>query len=102
LRGAIAAADKKPAEAVARQDEAAALWKQADGCRKWRAPWPKPGAKRRRPTNLAGAADRFYGRRGASGRRDSSRRPFVLLEEGVSVAERLDDEAIAKKWRICL
>ena len=97
LRGAIAAADKKFAEAVARQDEAAALWKQADRLPEMARALAEAGRQAQAADDLAGAADRFYRSARSLWAQGLQPEAVRVLEEGVSVAERLDDEAIAKK-----
>ena len=97
MRAAVAAAEKKPADALARQDEAAALWKKAGRLPEMARALAAAGRQAQAADDLAGAADRFY--RSARSLWAQGFRPDALrvLEEGVAVAERLDDEAVAKK-----
>lgn len=97
MRAAIAAAEKKPKEAWAQQDEAAALWKKAGRLPDMARALAAAGRQALAADDLAGAADRFY--RSARSLWAQGLRPEALrvLEEGVSVAERLEDESVAKK-----
>ncbi len=97
MRAAIAAAEKKPKDALARQDEAAALWKKAGRLPDMARALAAAGRQALAADDLAGAADRFY--RSARSLWAQGLRPEALrvLEEGVAVAERLEDESVAKK-----
>ena len=97
MRAAIAAAEKKPKDALARQDEAAALWKAAGRLPEMARALAAGGRQALAADDLAGAVDRFY--RSARSLWAQGLRPEALrtLEEGVAVAERLDDESVAKK-----
>ena len=97
MRAAIAAAEKKPKDALARQDEAAALWKAAGRLPEMARALAAAGRQALAADDLAGAVDRFY--RSARSLWAQGLRPEALrtLEEGVVVAERLDDESVAKK-----
>ena len=97
MRAAIAAAEKKPKDALARQDAAADLWKKAGRLPEMARALAAAGRQALAADDLAGAADRFY--RSARSLWAQGLRPEALrvLEEGVAVAERLDDESVAKK-----
>lgn len=97
MRAAIAAAEKKPKDASARQDEAADLWKKAGRLPDMARALAAAGRQALAADDPAGAADRFY--RSARSLWAQGLRPEALrvLEEGVAVAERLDDESVAKK-----
>lgn len=97
MRAAIAAAEKKPKDASARQDEAAVLWKKAGRLPEMARALAAAGRQALAADDPAGAADRFY--RSARSLWAQGLRPEALrvLEEGVAVAERLDDESVAKK-----
>ena len=97
MRAAIAAAEKNPAEALVRQDEAAQLWKQAGRLPEMARALAAAGREAQAADDPAGAADRFY--RSARSLWAQGLRPEALrvLEEGVAVAEHLGDESIAKK-----
>lgn len=97
MRAAIAAAEKKPKDALARQDEAVALWKKAGRLPEMARALAAAGRQALAADDLAGAADRFY--RSARSFWAQGLRPEALrvLEEGVAVAERIDDESVAKK-----
>ena len=97
MRAAIAAAEKKPKDALARQDKAAELWKKAGRLPEMARALAAAGRQALAADDLAGAADRFY--RSARSLWAQGLRPEALrvLEEGVSAAERLGDESVAKK-----
>ena len=97
LRAQIAVAEKKPAEAMVLQDEAATLWKKADRLPDMARALAEAGRQAQAVDDLAGACDRFY--RAARSLWAQGFRPDAIrvLEEGVQAAEQLDDEAIAKK-----
>ena len=97
LRAAIAVAEKKPAEAMALQDEAATLWKKAGRLPEMARALAEAGRQAQAADDLAGACDRFY--RAARSLWAQGLQPDAVrvLEEGVKAAERLDDEAVAKK-----
>ena len=97
MRAAIAAAEKKPADALARHDEAVRLWKKADRLPEMARALAAAGRQALAADDLAGAADRFH--RSARSLWAQGLRPEALhvLEEGVAVAERIGDESVAKK-----
>ncbi|MGD9781838.1 MAG: hypothetical protein AB7V14_06760 [Kiritimatiellia bacterium] len=97
LLAQIAAAEKKPAEAAVRQDEAAALWKKAGRLPDMARALAEGGRQAQAAKDWAGACDRFY--RAARSLWAQGLRPEAVraLEEGISCAEKLDDEAVGKR-----
>ena len=95
--GEIAAVEKRPAEAAARQDEAAALWKQAGRLPEMARALAEGGRQAQAAGDWAGACDRFY--RAARSLWTQGLQPDVVrvLEEGIECAEQLDDEDVGKK-----
>ena len=95
--GEIAAVEKRPAEAAARQDEAAALWKQAGRLPEMARALAEGGRQAQAAGDWAGACDRFY--RAARSLWAQGLQPDAVrvLEEGVECAEQLDDEDVGKK-----
>ena len=97
LRAQIAVAEKKPAEALARQDEAATLWKKADRLPEMARALAAAGRQAQAADDLAGACDRFYRAARSLWAQGFQPEAIRILEEGVKAAERLEDEAVAKK-----
>ena len=97
LRAQIAVAEKKPAEAMVLQDEAATLWKKADRLPDMARALAEAGRQAQAADDLAGACDRFY--RAARSLWAQGLQPEAVraLEEGVKAAEQLDEEEVAKK-----
>ncbi|MGD9611907.1 MAG: hypothetical protein AB7V22_03310 [Kiritimatiellia bacterium] len=97
MRAAIAAAEQKPADAMASHDDAARLWKRAGRLPEMARALAAAGRQAQAGDDFAGAADRFY--RAARSLWAQGLQPEAVraLEEGVGAAERLDDEAVAKK-----
>ncbi len=97
LRAQIAAAEKKPTVAMSWQDKAAARWKKAGRLPEMARALAEAGRQAKAADDLAGACDRF--RRAARSLWAQGFGPEAVrtLEEGVSCAERLKDEAVAKK-----
>ncbi len=95
--GEIAAVEKQPAEAAARQDEAAALWKQAGRLPEMARALAEGGRQAQAAGDWAGACDRFY--RAARSLWTQGLQPDAVrvLEEGIECAEQLDDEDVGKK-----
>ena len=93
----IAAADKKHSEAAVRQDEVAALWKKAGRLPDMARALAEGGRQAQAAGDGAGACDRFY--RAARSLWAQGLRPEAVraLEEGVSCAEKLKDEAVGKR-----
>ena len=97
LRAQIAVADQKPTEAVVWQDEAATLWKKADRLPEMARALAEAGRQAQAADDLAGACDRFYRAARSLWAQGLQPEAVRVLEEGVKAAERLEDEAVAKK-----
>lgn len=97
MRAAIAVAEKKPAEAMARQDEAAELWKKAGRLPEMARALAVAGRQAQAADDLAGAADRFYRSARSLWAQGLQPEAVRVLEEGVSAAEQYGDESVAKK-----
>ena len=97
LRALIAVAEKQPAEALARQDEAARLWKKAGRLPDMARALAEAGRQAQAAGDGAGACDRFYRAARSLWAQGVQAEAIRVLEEGVEAAERIDDEAIAKK-----
>ncbi len=97
LRGAIAAADQKPMEAMARQDEAAELWKKANRLPEMARSLAEAGRQAQTAGDLAGACDRYYRAARSLWAQGAQPDAAKVLEMGVSCAEQLKDEAVGKK-----
>ena len=97
LRAQIAVAEKKPAEAMVLQDEAATLWKKADRLPDMARALAEAGRQAQAADDLAGACDRFYRAARSLWAQGLQPEAVRVLEEGVKAAEQLDDEAVAKK-----
>ena len=97
LLAKIATAGNRPAEALARLDEAAVHWKEANRLPEMARALAEAGRQAKASGDLAGACDRFY--RAARSLWAQEIRPEAArtLEEGVSCAEQLEDEAVAKR-----
>ena len=97
LLAKIATAGNRPAEAMARLDEAAVHWKEATRLPEMARALAEAGRQAKASGDLAGACDRFY--RAARSLWAQEIRPEAArtLEEGVSCAEQLEDEAVAKR-----
>ena len=97
LRSRIAVAEKKPAEAMALQDEAAMLWKKAGRLPEMARALAEAGRQAQAADDLAVACDRFY--RAARSLWAQGLRPEAIrvLEEGVKAAEKIGDETVARK-----
>lgn len=97
LRARIAVAVKKPAEAMALQDEAAQRWKKAGRLPEMARALAEAGRQAQAADGLAGACDRFY--RSARSLWAQGLQPAAvrILEEGVACAEQLGDEAVGEK-----
>ena len=97
LRARIAVAEKKPAEAMAWQDKAAALWKEAGRLPEMARALAEAGRQAQTSGDVAGACDRFH--RAARSLWAQGLRPEAVrtLEEGVSCAELHKDEAVSKR-----
>lgn len=97
LLAKIATAGSRPAEAKARLDEAAVHWKEANRLPEMARALAEAGRQAKASGDLAGACDRFY--RAARSLWAQEIRPEAArtLEEGVSCAEQLEDEAVAKR-----
>ena len=96
-RSKIAAAEKKPAEAVVRQDEAAALWKKAGRLPDMARALAEGGRQAKAADDWAGACDRFYRAARSLWAQGIQPEAVRVLEEGVSCAEKLKDEAVGKR-----
>ncbi len=97
LRARIAVAEKQPAAAMTLQDEAAQLWKQAGRLPEMARALAEAGRQAQAAGDLAGAADRFYRAARSLGAQGLQPEALHVLEEGVSCAEQIDDEAVAMK-----
>lgn len=97
LRGRIAAAEGRAKDAAAAQDEAAARWKQAGRLPEMAQALAEAGRQARAAGDLAAACDRFW--RAARSLWAQGLQPEAArtLEEGVSCAEQLGDEAVGEK-----
>ena len=95
--GRIATAQERPRDAVAPWDEASRLWKKANRLPEMARALAEAGRQAKASGDLAGACDRFY--RAARSLWAQEIRPEAArtLEEGVSCAEQLEDEAVAKR-----
>lgn len=96
-RAEIAAAENHPAEAVKRQDEAAALWKKAGRLPEMAKALAEAGRQARAAGDLPGACDRLY--RASRSQWAQELRPEAVrtLEEAVACAEELKDEATGRR-----
>ena len=97
MRAAIAVAERKPADALACHDEAARWWKQAGRLPEMARALAAAGRQAQAADDFAGAADRFYRAARSLWAQGLQPEAVRVLEEGVGAAERLDDEAVAKK-----
>lgn len=97
MRAAIAVVEQKPADALASYDEAARLWKQAGRLPEMARALAAAGRQAQAAADLAGAAERFYRAARSLWAQGLLPEAVRVLEEGVEAAERLDDEAVAKK-----
>ena len=97
MRASIAVAEKQPAEALARQDEASQLWKKAGRLPDMARALAEAGRQAQAAGDGAGACDRFYRAARSLWAQGVQTEAIQVLEEGVEAAEQLDDEAIAKK-----
>lgn len=97
LRARIAVAEKKPAEAMALQDEAAQLWKKAGRLPDMARALAEAGRQAQAAENFAGACDRFYRAARSLWAQGLQPEAIRVLEEGVKAAEQIEDEAVAKK-----
>ena len=97
MRGAIAAADQKPMEAMARQDEAAELWKKANRLSEMARSLAEAGRQAQTAGDLAGACDRYYRSARSLWAQGAQPEAAKVLEMGVLCAEQLNDEAVGNK-----
>ena len=97
LRGRIAAAEGKPSEALARQDEAAMLWKKAGRLPEMARALAEGGRQAQAAGEGAGACDRFHRAARSLWAQGRQAEAVRVLEEGVEAAERLGNEGVAKK-----
>lgn len=97
LRGGIAAAEGRAKDAAAAQDEAAARWKQAGRLPEMARALAEAGRQGRAAGDLAAACDRFWRAARSLWAQGLQTEAAHALEEGVSCAEQLGDEAVAKK-----
>ena len=97
LRARIAAAENQPAEAAARQDEVAALWKKAGRLPDMARALAEGGRQAQAAGDGAGACDRFYRAARSLWAQDLRPEAVRALEEGISCAEKLKDEAVGKR-----
>ena len=97
MRARIAVAEEKPAEALARQDEAARLWKKAGRLPDMARALAEAGRQAEAAGDGVGACDRFYRAARSLWAQGFQPEAIRVLEEGVETAEQLDDEAVAKK-----
>mgnify|MGYP003603338351 CR=1 FL=1 len=93
----IAVAAEKPAEAFTLQDEAAALWKQAGRLPEMARALAAAGRQAQAAGDLANACDRFYRSARSLWAQGIQPEAVKVLEEGVSCAEKLKDDAVGKR-----
>ncbi len=96
-RGEIAAAEQKPAEAAALQDEAAAFWKQAGRLPEMARALAVAGHQKKAAGDLPGACDRFYRAAGSLWAQGLQAEAIRALDAGVVCAEELKDEDTGRR-----
>lgn len=96
-RAEIAAAENRPAEAAAFQDQAAGLWRNAGRLKEMALTLAAAGQQAQASGDLSGACDRFYRAAHSLWAQGFQAEAERTLEEGVACAKDLKDKAISKR-----
>jgi tetratricopeptide (TPR) repeat protein len=96
-RAEIAAAEKRPADAVPLQDEATALWRKAGRLPEMARSLTAAGQQAKASGDLAGACDRYYWAARSLWAQGFQTDAVHALEAGVKCAEQLNDEEVARR-----
>lgn len=96
-RAEIAVAEQRPAEAAALQDEAAERWKQAGRLPEMARALAEAGRQAQASGDLSGACDRLWRAARSLWAQGFQSEAVRTLEQGISCAEQLENEAVAKR-----
>lgn len=96
-RAEIAAAEKRPAEAVRLQDKAAALWKETGRLPEMARALAEAGQQAKAAGNPTAACNRFFRAARSLWAQGLQPEAVRVLEEGIACAEQVGDEKVVKQ-----